>query len=111
MDRHPEYKYYIRHIDKKNRWIYIDDKDKSGWGDRLFDWSDYEGYSGPVEFILRIKEANQWFVDKAGDVQYRFEQDNIGMVFQWDDLFGFVVIVRNRNRVDEVIEFLNRYMG
>ncbi len=110
MDRHPEYKFYIRHIDEKNKWIYIDDKDMSGWGESVFDWSDDERDNGPVEFILRIRDANRWIVDKVGDGQYRFRQDDLSMVFQWDDLFGFVVSVEDWSRVDEVIVFLNQYM-
>ena len=110
MERHPEYKYYIQHIDEKNRWIYIFDKDKSGWGEKVFDWSDEEESNGPIEFILRIKDANGWHVEEVGDGQFRFKEDNLGMVFQWDDLFGFVVIVEDLSRVDEVMEFMKNYM-
>lgn len=110
MKRHPEYKYCINYINKEDFWIFISDKGESGWGENVFDpWSD-EIDDGPIEFIERIKERNQWDIEKVGRLQYRFIQDTIGMVFQWDDLFGLVVVVEDRDRLGEVLQFLGEYM-
>lgn len=39
---------------------------------------------------------NQWDIEKVGRLQYRFIQDTIGMVFQWDDLFGLELQIGSR---------------
>ena len=40
MKRHPEYKYRIDRLSEKDSWIFISDKDHSGWEDCVFDtWS------------------------------------------------------------------------
>ena len=109
MDRHPEYKYVLEQIDEKDSWIFIGDKDQSGWGKIVYDMWDSDKDSGPVEFLLRIKERNNWDIEKVGDLQYRFKQDKIGLTFQWDDLFGFVVAIGDWNRRDEAVRFLNDY--
>ena len=109
MKRHPEYKYIIDRISEKDSWIFIRDKDQSGWGDSIFDAWDDSMDAGPVELLLRIKDRNHWDVEKVGMQQYRFRQDEIGMVFQWDDLFGLVIIIEDWDRLDEEESFLSDY--
>ena len=110
MDRHPEYKYYIEDISEENSWLYIGDKEQSGWGRHVYDtWSELKD-DGPIELLLRIKEQNQWELEEVDWLQYRFKQDDIGMIFQWDDLFGLVVIIDNWNKIEEAIVFLKKYM-
>ena len=110
MDRHSEYKYSIAKLYEKYGWIFIDDMD-SGWKFSLFDWSDDDQYNGPVEFVLRIKDSTNWDIEKINALQYRFKQDPLKLIFQMDDLLGFVVIVPDWGRVDEVVAFLNSYMS
>ncbi len=109
MKRHPEYKYRIDRLSEKDSWIFISDKDHSGWEDCVFDTWSRDRDAGPLELILRIKERNHWDAENVGMQQYCFRQDEIGMVFQWDDLFGFVVIIEDWNRLDEAVHFLNGY--
>ena len=111
MSRHSEYKYKLDHISEQDSWIIIGDKEQSGWGNLVYDIWDDDTDAGPVEFILRIKDRTQWDIEKVGDLQYRFKQDDIGLIFQWDDLFGFVVVIDNWNRVDEAVRFLSDYFG
>lgn len=110
MERHPEYKYCINRISERDSWVFISDKDESGWGRHIYDpWSE-ENNDGPCEFMDRIKERNHWDIVKVGRLEYRFKQDTIGMIIQWDDLFGLVVTLDDREKLDEAVQFLNEYM-
>lgn len=109
MNRHPEYKYHIERIREKDSWIFISDKEDSGWGRRVLDAWDDEKDDGPTEFILRIKEDNNWNVEKMGEMRYRFKQDDFEMIFQWDDLFGFVVSVEDESKLNATVQFIKQY--
>ena len=109
MERHPEYKYYIERISENDSWLFIGDRNHSGWGTKVFDAWDEDKDTGPIEYILRIKEQNQWDIEKVKDLQYRFEQDELGTIFQWDDLFGFVAVIKDWDRLNEVLDFLSVY--
>ena len=111
MTRFPQFKYTIGHIQNDENWIFIKDPNDSGWEKNLFDsWADdEEKYCGPVEFILRIKDKNNWTIKKVGLLQYSFEEDPLQMVFQMDDLMGFVIIAHKEN-LEKTISFLGEYM-
>ncbi len=112
MTRFPRFKYIIGHVQNEEGWIFIKDPNDSDWEKSLFDsWADDdEKYIGPVELLLRIKEKNNWTIKKGGLLQYSFEEDPLQMVFQMDDLFGFVIIAHKEN-LEKTISFLEEYMG
>jgi len=109
MERHPEYKYKIGRLAPKESWIYIEDMNDSGWGKEIFDfWSD-EKDDGPVEFLLRIKEENNWNIKKVEPFGYQFIEDELEMEFLWDDLFGFTIQIKDWYMLGKVLDFLKLY--
>ena len=111
MERHPEYRYRIDRIVEdvnEETWIYIGDSDHSGWGENLVDWTCYNPNSGAIELLARIRECEGWNVKETGDSQYSFGEMT-EMMFQWDDLFGLIVIVKEKNKVSEALNFLRKY--
>ena len=107
MDRYPEYRYTCGEIKETEGeiWIYIHDKDDSGWEKLLFDfWED----DGPVELMLRIKESNNWTVVDMGMGRFTFEEDKQKLIFQWDDLFGLAVVVDDIEKVEYVRAFIEK---
>ena len=111
MTRFPQFKYVIGRIQSDKNQIFIQDQNDSGWEKNLFDsWADGENrFIGPVEFLLRIKEKTGWAIKKAGFLQYAFEEDPLQLIFQMDDLFGFV-IVTNKENLENAISFLQQYI-
>lgn len=110
MERHPEYKYKIGRLEPKASWICIEDMNASGWGKEIFDtWSD-ERDNGSVEFLLRIKEENNWSIKNVEPFKYQFIEDELEMVFQWDDLFGFTIQIKEWNMLGRVLDFLKSYV-
>ena len=109
--RHPEYRYECGKSRKTGGeyWTDIVDKDNSGWGESVFDMWDDSNEDGPVEFIQRIKEENGWTVIDLGMGRYSFAEDKSKMVFQWDDLFGFVIVVDSEKKLKLVKEVVCRY--
>ncbi|MGN0655426.1 MAG: hypothetical protein ACI4KR_01400 [Ruminiclostridium sp.] len=109
MKRHPEYEYEIGKKDPESSWIYIKDKNESGWEKLLFDYSQEDNFAGQVEFLLHIKEKYNWNIEEAEPFGYQFVEDNLKMVFHWDDLFGFTVSVEDWQKSDKVLNFLREF--
>lgn len=106
MTRHPEYKYQVGKSFENKRWIHIEDLENSGWGKEVLDcWSDIKD-DGPMEFILRVKDKYNWTVIEVGELQYSFIEDKLNLIFQWDDLFGFVIVVDDIDKVEAVKELI-----
>lgn len=111
MDRHPEYRYSIGHINAEEYWIYIEDKDGSGWGKLARDpWED-DNKSGALEFIIRVKDKTGWDIEEVSEWQYRFKQDKLEIIYQWDDLFGFVILYKNQATLNKTLEFIESFTG
>lgn len=111
MNRHPEYKYRVGQINTEEHWINIEDKDDSGWGKLARDpWED-DNERGALEFILRVKDKTGWDIEKVGDWQYRFKQDELGIIYQWDDLFGFVILYKDASVLNKTLEFIESITG
>ena len=105
MDRHPEYKYTIGEISKKERWIFIIDDSEEGWyRDMMGFWE----FNGPAEFLHRIKDKTGWTIQPT-EVGYRFAEDPLQLEYWFDDLFGFTVGYRNLRELDGAIEFLKQF--
>ena len=54
-------------------------------------------YHEPDEFVALVKEYQSYLLGKiikiSNDGQYGIDNDPLKLVFQWDDLFGIVVII------------------
>lgn len=109
LERHPEYKYKIGSLDPENLWIYINDSNESGWEENLFYGDSDDSFLGPVEFLLRIKDKMKWNIREVGHFSYQFIEDELKMTFQWDDLFGFTVAIKDWKRINEALKCLQEY--
>lgn len=111
MIRHPEYKYCIKHIEATSSEIllYISDNG-SGWKKDLFDWTSDEQFDGPDELLKRIQDNEKWTIKSVGILQYGFEEDFNNLVFQTDDLLGFVIIINDTDKYDKAMKFIKKYI-
>ncbi len=73
----------------------------------LFSW----GEEGPVEFLTRIKEHTGWTIKHLKYGQYTFNEDPLGLVFWWDDLFGFTITVPDWDRLQDALDFLKPFLN
>ena len=104
MDRHPEYKYSIGEISKKDRWIYIEDSGTGWYHDMMQFWE----YNGPVEFLYRIKDKTDWTIHPT-EVGYSFAEDPLQLEYWFDDLFGFTVGYHSHMELEGAIDFLKQF--
>ncbi len=111
MERNPNYKYCIgRFLEKEDEvWIFIKDFNNSGWERELNDWTSDEQYAGPIEFLKRIQEKENWSLQKAGELRYAFKEDENKIIFQFDDLFGFVLIA-DKNNFGSALKFIKKHI-
>lgn len=110
MKRHTEFQYCIGRIEKSSSiWIFIEDN-KSGWNKEVFDWTSDEQYAGPIELLKRIQEREHWTIKRVGELQYGFDEDPYNIVYQMDDLFGFVAIINDVKQYDKVLAFIKKYV-
>lgn len=40
------------------------------------------------------------------EMQYRITNDKFDLIYQWDDLFGIVILYKDSDKVEEVIPYL-----
>jgi len=66
----------------------------------------------PDEFVVLVREYQAQILGKAieevGNSQYRIENDPYKLVFQYDDLFGIVVIIPHNADSVKVCDMLRR---
>lgn len=66
--------------------------DKERW---IFIFCDYPGE--PDEFVALLKAYRDMVHGKIREIsdltQYKVDNDELGLIFQWDDCFGITVIV------------------
>lgn len=111
MERHSEFEYCIKNIkdDSSEIWIYISDNG-SGWEEDIFDWTSDGQYNGPIELLKRIQEKENWTIKNVGELQYAFEEDCNHLIFQMDDLFGFVIVLEDVKKYDSAVNFIKKYI-
>ncbi len=88
-------KYQIKSIDETDGWIFIS-------ADNSF----YEPDSF-IEMLKMISSSVDGKIVCVGDCQYSITNIPYDIVFQWDDLFGIVIINRDKSEKDAVIQFVN----
>lgn len=94
------------HPPDKDRWIFIftDDIDE------------------PDEFIVLVKAyrdiLNGKIIEVSDMMQYKIDNDELGLIFQWDDCFGITVVVPDKtdlikayNALIELCESLNHIIS
>lgn len=91
-------KYDIYHINKKERWIYIYDE-----------CSPYNESDDFVELISKINKHLNGKIYSVGWQRYKIDNDPFELIYQWDDLFGIVVIYKRNSELNEVVEFLSQF--
>ena len=111
MDRRPTYAYRLDealfHADKTL--FSIRNAGNAGWEQALFDaWAD-DADSGPVEFLLRIRDRTGWTIRKADASGVRFAGDPLALVFRWDDLLGFTAEIPDPANADAARRFLSAF--
>lgn len=80
----------------KERWIFIisDNIDK------------------PDEFIALVKayrdKLNGKIIEISDMMQYKIDNDELGLIFQWDDCFGITVVVPKPTELDTAYAVLKR---
>lgn len=80
----------------KERWIFIftDDIDE------------------PDEFIVLVKayrdKLNGKIIEVSDMMQYKIDNDELGLIFQWDDCFGITVVVPESTELDVAYAVLTR---
>lgn len=89
----------IIHIDKNERWIFLSDES--------FGPCDSEPF---VSLLQSIATQTSGRITAVGNVQYRISNLPIDLIFQWDDLFGTVVIYGETHSPNEAVSFLEMYL-
>jgi hypothetical protein len=86
----------ISRYNSKSRWIFISAKDS---------------FYFPDAFIELVKKYQSLLSGKviAGreDMQYIIDNDPLNLIFQWDDLFGIVIIVPSKTNIDKAKETIS----
>ena len=87
-----KYEYKIKHIDKTNKWIYVEDM-----------YSLYNEADAFIHLIKAVSERNGGNIINVGEMQYRITNDKFDLIYQWDDLFGIVILYKDSDKIEEVI--------
>ena len=69
----------------------------------------------PDEFVALVKAYSNMVHGKITKVselmQYKIDNDELGLIFQWDDCFGITVIVPQPTDLDKAYTTLKRLCG
>ena len=95
-----KYNYTIRNINSKDRWIFI----KSDFEFELDEPDDF------VDLVKTIHDDVNGTIVDNGMMKYSIKNDGYGLIYQWDDLFGTVIIYPENVTETEVVDFLSKYM-
>ena len=97
------YSYKITSINEKERWIYIEDENP----DEEIEWlMEPDGF---INLVNKITNNDKSKIVEVGNIQYRITTDTLDLIYQWDDLFGIVVIYGEKENKDEVVGYLKKY--
>jgi len=96
-----DFKYNISYINPKDRWIFIKSNDE-------FDLYEPDAF---VNFVEKIQKDTGGTIENVGHIQYILKNDTPRFIYQWDDLFGIVVIYPENMDEKEAVQFLCKYMS
>lgn len=89
--------YRISNINDSDGWIFISAPDS------------FDEPTAFVQMVRMIADAVNGKISSVGDTQYRITNIPHDLIFQWDDLFGIVVINGNTADKHNVLTFLKKY--
>lgn len=89
--------YQIININDIDGWIFISADDS------------FETPDAFVSLVKAISSSVGGEISPAGWMQYKISNLPFDLVFQWDDLFGIVIINNNQLLKDDVLCFLKNY--
>lgn len=87
------YKYKIIIVDEVQKWIFITHND----------WDEPEAF---IALLKKIRDDCNGKIIEVGDWQFKIEGDSLDLIYQFDSLFGTVVIYNKKSQKDLVIDFL-----
>ena len=87
------YNYKIFMVDENEKWIFI----------TYDDWDEPDGF---VALVKRICDNCNGSIYSVGDVQYKIKGDKFDLTYQFDSLFGTVVIYNDFSPKSDVIKYL-----
>lgn len=96
-----DYKYKILQVNESERWITIISDDE-------FDMEETDAF---IYFVKMIQKDVNGKIEDVGDIRYRIAGDGMGLVYQWDDLFGITVTYPENVTKVQAIKFLSKYMS
>ena len=82
----------------KERWIFISQ-------DNL----DFDEPDGFITLLKLYRDKLQGKITKVSDdMQYKIDNDELGLIFQWDSCFGITVVVPESTDLDKAYDTLKR---
>lgn len=84
-------------INHDERWIYLTSNTDDSEPDAF------------ITLLNRIATQLNGDIISVGDWQYRISTDELRLKYQWDDLFGIVIIYR-KGQLEKAVEFINKYI-
>lgn len=94
-----DYIYDILNINETEHWITISSNDE---------WI-YEEPDSFIAFVKRIREKVKGNIEDIGQCRYKIENDGLGLIYQWDEVFGISVIYPAEVAKDEAVSFLEQF--
>ena len=95
-----DYKYGLRSINEKDRWIYVSCDD-----DMVAEEPDAFFY-----LVNTIQKDVGGDVVSVGWYQYKISGDKLELVYQWDGVFGITIFYPPDVTKEQVVAFLSKYM-
>lgn len=90
------YNYRISEDVSRSSWIFV-------WCE---DWDEPDGFMNLIEEIEKDCSGK---IKAVGSGQFKIEGGKMDLTYQWDDLFGIVVIKNRFTQTKEVVNFLETY--
>ena len=95
-----KYNYSIGSINSKDRWIFI----KSDFEFKYDEPDDF------AELIKTIRDDVKGTIEENDTMRYSIKNDGYGLIYQWDELFGTVIIYPENVTEAEAVDFLSKYI-
>ncbi|MDI9519749.1 MAG: hypothetical protein QM308_01115 [Bacillota bacterium] len=92
--------YRIKNIDHSQKWIFISDDSTKYW--------EYDGFT---DLIKKIADSCDGTIRCIGDTMYKITGDRFDLTYQWDTLFGIVVIYKHESQLDEIKKYLEAFFN
>ena len=88
----------ITHVSEESRWIFL-----------YYDEWDVEESDSFIELLKLVRNDLKGELKDLGMDRYTFDNDPLGLIYQWDSLFG--IVVEYRDDKIAALEYLNRIIS